>query len=112
HGAPIAETSAHRDQHVLVRTLSAQGAAENPRHKRGREQHPPRSGGRERFSRSRVFVLTLALVACSTRAPRRTEARPANEAPDRVVRVVLTAANPRIGATGEVHWFGGDGRTV
>jgi len=55
--------------------------------------------------------LTLALVACSTRAPRRTAPRPPQEAPDRNIRVALAAANPRIGATGEFRWFEGDGRT-
>lgn len=59
------------------------------------------------------LAFALLLIACSARAPRgpAPPTRPAREASDRTIRVALSAAVPRVGATREFRWFEADGRT-
>jgi stage II sporulation protein D len=62
-------------------------------------------------SRKLALALTLAAVgamglACSTRAPRRTVVvRPTPLDRERVIRVVLSASNPRIGSSSDFGWY-------
>ncbi|HEY8175710.1 MAG TPA: SpoIID/LytB domain-containing protein [Gemmatimonadaceae bacterium] len=58
-----------------------------------------------------ALCLTVALIACSTRVTRRTGPRPPQETPDRTIRVALAVPSPFVGATGELRWYEGDGRT-
>jgi stage II sporulation protein D len=52
-------------------------------------------------------ALTLALIACSTRATARPAPRPA--VADRAIRVALPSVNRRAGGTTDFRWFAGDG---
>lgn len=63
--------------------------------------------------RRTILAAALLLIACSTRAPRGRvpDPRPTPDASGRSIRVVLGAANPRVGATQPFDWLSADGRT-